>query len=239
MAEITPTIPVAPVTPVEPGAQADPATTEPVTPVDPNVTPATTEQVTPVVTPTPSPEYVLLKTQYEQLKNSQSGETRKNTELQNQLNEMRAQFDEIKLSKMTEKEKTEFEINKLRDEIRLRDEQIIKAEFLVKVKEAAENVIIKHELKPEDMDFIYDENIEVMEKKGEMLKIRDKKIIDEAMEKLRGAQSTGRPGQGIASPIVDNKTFTDTAGATEIYKKIKLEQGEEAAKKWWDENKKF
>jgi len=238
MAEIT--APIVPVIPIEPGTQIDPAVTvDPAaidtTPVDPVVV----DPVAPVTPAAPSTELVLLKTQYEQLKNSQSGETRKNTELQNQLNEMRAQFDEIKLSKMTEKEKTEFEINKLRDEIRIRDEQIIKAEFLVKVKEAADNVLIKHELNPEDMDFIYDENIEVMEKKGEMLKIRDKKIIDEAMEKLRGAQSTGRPGQGIASPIVDNKTFTDTAGATEIYKKIKLEQGEEAAKKWWDENKKF
>ena len=93
---------------------------------------------TPVVS---AEEHFILKTQLEQLKASQAGETRKNTDLMKKLSDMETNLNAIKTSQMTDEEKSRHEVEILKAEIAKRDEEIERVKFLDKVKEAGINII--------------------------------------------------------------------------------------------------
>lgn len=180
-------------------------------------------------------ELTIMKNHNEQLKNSQAGETRKNTELMKRIGDLEGQINIIKTSQMTDEEKRLHEISQLKEEIARRDDEIKRIEFLDKVKEACSSAIIKHELSPEDYDFIYDENIEVMDKKAQSLKERDSKIIERTKSELRGSTDTGRPGTGNAQ--LDSSSPQGISAQMAKYRDIEAKQGKGAANTWLKQSK--
>ena len=215
----------------------------PVTPevVDPSVDPAVDQVVDPavdqVIDPVKKPEdFIILQNQYDQLKNSQAGETRKNAELLSTVEELKKQMDDIKVSKMSEKEKTEHELSTLKAQLLKKDQEIERVKFLDKVKEACISTLISNELSPDDYEFVYAEDIEAMGKKAELLKARDKKLIDGAIAKLRGSDDIGRPGESNVA-IDGTRKFTNSSEAGVIYNDIKAKKGQTAADLWWSQQK--